>query len=191
MTRNKRDRIRPTSFLSKTFDMVSHEDYRDIVSWTDDGNSFVIKDVNEFSSRILPLYFRHKNLASFIRQLNMYDFHKSKDSGEQQIFSHPNFVKGQKDLLDHIHRKTSELSQTMANTIKSANEAILNRCIQLQSQQEQMQNTINVLEKKYKDAMEINQKLMMDLINSREREQQIMQMFLNFSQSGYMNNNIN
>jgi len=121
----------------------------------------------------------------------MYDFHKVKDSGDHQIFSHPNFVKGQKHLLEHIHRKTSELSQTMANTIKSANEVILNRCIQLQTQQEQMQNTINILEKKYKDAIEVNQKLLVDLINSREREQQIMQMFLNFSQSGYMNNNIN
>ena len=50
---------------------------------------------------------------------------------------------------------------------------------------------INNLEKKYKEAIEINQKLLINLINSREREQQIMQIFLNFSQSEYMNSNTN
>lgn len=189
MTRTKREKVRPTSFLSKTFDMVSQVEYCDVVSWTDDGNTFIIKNVNEFSTKILPLYFKHRNLASFIRQLNMYDFHKVKDSGEQQIFNHPSFVKGQKHLLVNIHRKTSEFSQTVANTIKNANETILNRCLQLQNQQDQMQTTINILERKYKEAIEINQKLLMDLINSREREQQIMQMFLSFSNSGYMSNN--
>lgn len=33
--------------------------------------SFTIKDQASFAKEVLPLYFKHNNMASFIRQLNM------------------------------------------------------------------------------------------------------------------------
>jgi len=35
------------------------------------GRSFHILDQARFAKEILPLYFKHNNIASFIRQLNM------------------------------------------------------------------------------------------------------------------------
>lgn len=35
------------------------------------GRSFIIKNQSRFSKELLPLYFKHNNMASFIRQLNM------------------------------------------------------------------------------------------------------------------------
>lgn len=57
------------------------EDNRDehLVSWSPNGDSFTVKDMNEFTKIILPRMFKHSNFASFVRQLNKYDFHKIKN----------------------------------------------------------------------------------------------------------------
>jgi len=36
-----------------------------------DGTSFYIRDQAQFSRKLLPMYYKHNNMASFIRQLNM------------------------------------------------------------------------------------------------------------------------
>ena len=48
----------------------------DYICWTDDGTSFRIRDQSQFASCLLPYYYKHSNMASFVRQLNMYGFHK-------------------------------------------------------------------------------------------------------------------
>ncbi len=56
--------------------MLEDTSFSNVVSWGPQGDCFVVKDMNEFTKSILPRMFKHSNFASFVRQLNKYDFHK-------------------------------------------------------------------------------------------------------------------
>jgi hypothetical protein len=112
-------------FILKLWKMVNDPNCNDLISWSDNGQSFIIIDPPRFSNE-LSKYFKHNNLSSFIRQLNMYGFRKVatiENSGlhpgtEDLHFYHPEFIKGHKDKLENIKRK---LPQKLAETVDLKN----------------------------------------------------------------------
>jgi len=101
------------AFLLKTYDILENTAHSDTISWNKEGTAFIVYSVNEFAEKILPKYFKHNNFSSFVRQLNMYDFHKSKQDGKENEFKHKLFKRGQKHLLADIKRKGSETQSFM------------------------------------------------------------------------------
>lgn len=95
--------------------MVDDESTNDLITWTGSGDQFTVFNNTEFSRLVLPHYFKHCNWSSFVRQLNMYDFHKINDNNtdeENQLdgqqrwdFKHPWFNKSGFDRLHKIRRK--------------------------------------------------------------------------------------
>lgn len=63
--------------------MLENKAFKDVFCWDSSGTSFLVKDTNEFSRSILPKHFKHCNFASFVRQLNKYDFHKIRSNADE------------------------------------------------------------------------------------------------------------
>ena len=65
-----------------------------MVAWKSD-TVFTIRDEAVFCSQVLLEHFNHTNMKSFVRQLNMYDFHKcSNKFTEKHEYAHPMFKRG-------------------------------------------------------------------------------------------------
>uniref|UniRef100_A0A8C8AJS4 HSF-type DNA-binding domain-containing protein n=1 Tax=Otus sunia TaxID=257818 RepID=A0A8C8AJS4_9STRI len=80
------------------------------------GENFCILDEQRFAKELLPKYFKHNNISSFIRQLNMYGFRKvialengmiTAEKSSVIEFQHPFFKQGKAHLLENIKRKVS------------------------------------------------------------------------------------
>nr|ABR15461.1 HSF [Haliotis asinina] len=103
------------AFLKKLWILVEDPGWNDLICWGEGGTSFHVYDQSRFAREVLPLYFKHNNIASFIRQLNMYGFRKvmSVDQGSLKVekddleFHHVYFQQGHEELLEHIKRKVS------------------------------------------------------------------------------------
>ena len=108
------------SFLSKLHDILSDTIYNEIIHWDADGKRIIIADVIELCNLILPKFYKHHNYSSFVRQLNMYGFHKSKGiikSGEG--YEHESFCKDStKDEINQMNR-TNKKMKVLLNYIKS------------------------------------------------------------------------
>ena len=75
------------------------------------GYSFVVLDEDEFAKKLIPHLFKHNNYASFVRQLNMYGFHKQVGLSDNSMrssenkkkapsrYSNPYFRRGRPNLL--------------------------------------------------------------------------------------------
>lgn len=117
-------------FVKKLFLMLQEDSYKEVVRWTVKGDSFVVINTNEFTKDILPKHFKHSNFASFVRQLNKYDFHKVKISNEAKAsypygedaweFKHPEFRINDAEALENIKRKGPTAKKSASNvTIKT------------------------------------------------------------------------
>ena len=77
--------LNKNSFPFKLHDMLQDSHSNNAIAWTGYGNSFQILN-NELLSDVLPKYFRHNNVNSFIRQLYNWDFRKVRFGSQLSYF---------------------------------------------------------------------------------------------------------
>lgn len=130
------------AFVMKIWLMVNDPANHNYIRWSDDGESFLVVHREDFMKNILPKYFKHNNFASFVRQLNMYGWHKiqdvtsgsmKEDRSQEEVlqFKNPKFVRDREDLLDSIVRnkagsadETQEIGQMNLQLVISELELI-------------------------------------------------------------------
>ncbi|KAK2367015.1 heat stress transcription factor B-2b [Trifolium repens] len=93
----------PTPFLIKTYNLVEDKSIDDVISWNEDGSTFIVWNPTVFASNLLPKHFKHNNFSSFVRQLNTYGFRKVVP--DRWEFSNDCFRRGEKRLLCEIQRR--------------------------------------------------------------------------------------
>ena len=109
--------------LTDIHSFLDESNNTDLIRWSDDGNSFIVLDEDEFANTLIPELFKSNKYASFVRQLNMYGFHKKvglsdnsmraseKKNKSPSEFYNPYFKRGRPDLLWLIHKPKSGLIQ--------------------------------------------------------------------------------
>ena len=101
-------KLKISAFLKKLYFILNEKSYSNIISWNELGSGFYIINHRKFCDEILEQFFKSNNFSSFIRQLNLYNFHKSKENGIE-IFENKFFQKNNPKDLVNIHRqKTNE-----------------------------------------------------------------------------------
>ncbi|EFN80955.1 heat shock factor protein isoform X2 [Harpegnathos saltator] len=113
-------------FLVKLWRLVNDPKTDKFICWSADGKSFIIKDPALFAKELLPHYYKHNHMTSFVRQLNMYGFHKkvSPDLGglrcdkDEMEFAHQYFYKECPTLMAYIKRKASSSKTSNQDTAK-------------------------------------------------------------------------
>ncbi|KDE02703.1 hypothetical protein MVLG_06765 [Microbotryum lychnidis-dioicae p1A1 Lamole] len=120
-----------SEFVKKLYRMLEDPSFSDIVAWGYTGDSFIVKDMHKFTNDILPMHFKHSNFASFVRQLNKYQYRKVPRNNEDGQhgehtweFKHPEFRAGMKESLDVIKRKTPAVRRGAGAAVASTSEGV-------------------------------------------------------------------
>ncbi|KAJ6663189.1 hypothetical protein lerEdw1_010325 [Lerista edwardsae] len=134
-------------FLAKLWALVEDSGSDDVICWSRNGQNFCILDEQRFAKELLPKYFKHNNLSSFIRQLNIYGFRKvialengmmTAEKNSAIEFQHPFFKRGKANLLANIKRKVSAVRPEDLKVCPEDLQKVLSEVQEMREQQSNM-----------------------------------------------------
>jgi len=115
-------RSKPTPFVHATYELAMLNN--EAIGFTNAGTALEIRNEALLAETFLPKYFKHKNVSSFIRQLNMYGFEKTdSSSGVVHTFQHECFEQNREDLLARITRKHVKIDKKSSSDDASRDDA--------------------------------------------------------------------
>ncbi|ODQ66686.1 hypothetical protein NADFUDRAFT_65222 [Nadsonia fulvescens var. elongata DSM 6958] len=101
-----------SSFVHKLYSMLNDTTLDHLIKWSPNLDSFIIFPSEEFS-KILSQFFKHTNISSFIRQLNMYGFHKVNDNNSA---NNTTFSASTENALENDHIKEENDNEETASS---------------------------------------------------------------------------
>jgi len=164
-------KIKISNFLNKLYDLINDKKYINDIHWSKDGDSFIIKNLDNFCYNIMPKIFNLKLFSSFHHQLNCYGFIKI----NQQEYYNKNFRKNNRQLLINIKRKKRKklLGNNPNNVIKNI-EMKINI---MKNKRQQLENSLYLLQKKQEYLINENQFLKNKLFESQTKKKDLCYIF--------------
>ncbi|CAO3676348.1 unnamed protein product [Rhizopus stolonifer] len=157
------------TFIEKLFNMVNNIDNKHLISWNATGNTFLVYSIKIFAQELLSVNFKHSNYSSFVRQLNMYGFHKLNKSSRRQGFEvwefcHPKFQKNCPNLLKEIKRKSM-----YTEVLRRENKKIYALVATMQLSQANLLYQLRMLQESHSNLLQN-----LEHLNKTQSEQQIL-----------------
>lgn len=118
-------------------------------------------------------------MTSFVRQLNMYNFHKKKSPPAIQIYQHDLFQKGKRHLLKNIKRKSSDATMEFfkPRSLRSGKNGTSSDCQAIRKMNDDAYFKIQSLESRIHQLNEENEKLARRYSEKQKREEVIKSLF--------------
>lgn len=69
LTKEENKKTEMPNFLLKLYQILETNEYNNIIEWGESGKFFVVKNLNEFTDKVCPKFFKHNNFSSFVRQV--------------------------------------------------------------------------------------------------------------------------
>ncbi|XP_060105223.1 heat shock factor protein 3-like [Heteronotia binoei] len=172
-------------FLAKLWALVEDPGSDAVICWSRNGQNFSILDEQRFAKELLPKYFKHNNLSSFIRQLNIYGFRKvvalengmmtsAKNSAIE--FQHPFFKRDKFSLLTNIKRKVSAVRAEELKVCPEDLHKVLSEVQEMRDQQNNMDLKLTSMKREnealWKEVASLRQK--------HSQQQQLLSKILEF-----------
>uniref|UniRef100_M4EKA9 HSF-type DNA-binding domain-containing protein n=1 Tax=Brassica campestris TaxID=3711 RepID=M4EKA9_BRACM len=104
-------------FADVLYEMVDDPSTDSIVSWSQDGKSFIFWDQDKFCSDVLPKFGLSTSPTFFVRLTDIYCFRKVEES-EHCEYAHDYFVRGKPELTVEIERQFKERCAPIKLAIK-------------------------------------------------------------------------
>jgi len=143
-SQDPKSRRRLPGFLQNLWTMLNNPLINSI-QWTGI-NSFEVKDKEDFTNRVLPMYFKHSKYTSFARLLRMYQFQKS--STVRSRWTHKFLIHGHYNSLYNIHRRKKSQKQKKwqvdAKTLRKTIQKFQVKIVSLKRQIEKLEHEIKV-----------------------------------------------
>ncbi|XP_047391195.1 heat shock factor protein 3-like [Sciurus carolinensis] len=184
-------------FLIKLWTLVDDTILDDVIRWSENGHSFLVVNEQIFAKEILPKYFKHNNISSFIRQLNLYGFRKvlALENGKviqgktvSMEFQHPFFRKGGSSLLENIKRKVPTMKIENVKIYPDELQRMMTEVQDMRDKQSNMDAKFAELKKEYAalwlEVTDLRQKY----CKQQQLLTQILQFMLNLIGGNYMVN---